>query len=310
MLLKQYIEASQRTNHTGDTLRDSIDRISVDKSFHVEHAIQGIITEAGELSEAFINKGGGANILEKIDEIDWVNVSEEIGDLLWYIALLLNTISENLDCLQRKWDFCLKSSPKVDGDLDEMICRSLIGMYVSVGRIVDLQKKHINYNCGFSQEDILCELFEDDCALMKNIFSICKVLKTKKNISVHGIMKKNVDKLRERYPEKFSYKKANARNLDGERKKLEDEKCEILKNIKDGKFRLEWKLKVSDDISSDDAEKLSVGMAHDGTDFLLVKNTSSVQISYQEALDKVSQVINSTNLDWSMNPIVFEKKYF
>lgn len=46
------------------------------KEIDILHAILGIVTEAGELAEGFITTG------------DKVNLKEEGGDLLWYIALL------------------------------------------------------------------------------------------------------------------------------------------------------------------------------------------------------------------------------
>lgn len=64
-----------------------IKRLSI--SPMLAHAIMGIVTEAGELEDAYkkwviYNK-----------EIDPVNLKEELGDLEWYIALLMRYLDTN-----------------------------------------------------------------------------------------------------------------------------------------------------------------------------------------------------------------------
>lgn len=91
------------------------------------HGIVGIATEGGELVESVIKS------MVNNKEIDLVNLSEEIGDVLWYIALLCNTFG----------------------------------------------------------------------------------------LSIENIMQQNIDKLKLRFPEKFTEENANKRNLESERQLLE-----------------------------------------------------------------------------------------
>lgn len=74
------------TNQIG--VNDVAERIGVDTL----HGILGIATEGVELIQA-INK----TIATK-EEFDVVNMKEEIGDIMWYIALLCNT--HNIDLKQ------------------------------------------------------------------------------------------------------------------------------------------------------------------------------------------------------------------
>lgn len=61
----------------------------------IEHAVMGIVTEAGELMDA-IKK---AKIYgEKLDK---VNLVEEVGDLMWYIAILADELKTNFEEI---WD--------------------------------------------------------------------------------------------------------------------------------------------------------------------------------------------------------------
>lgn len=61
------------------------------------HAVIGIATEAGELIEALID---GFSKLQKgvaaTDAFDHVNLREEVGDVLWYVQLLLNSIGSTI----------------------------------------------------------------------------------------------------------------------------------------------------------------------------------------------------------------------
>ena len=48
------------------------------------HMTMGIATEAGELLDVFKKE------LAYNKKVDWVNVGEEVGDLMWYIANFCN----------------------------------------------------------------------------------------------------------------------------------------------------------------------------------------------------------------------------
>lgn len=67
------------------------ERLSKKDTIRLLHASTGIETEGGEIADAlkrhiFYGK-----------PIDRVNLIEEAGDLLWYIAVLLNTVDSSFD---------------------------------------------------------------------------------------------------------------------------------------------------------------------------------------------------------------------
>lgn len=71
-------------------------------AFCYDYLIPGLAAEAGEISGKFakwIRDGD-------ISEVDfWQSISEEIGDVLWFLAVLSNEIGENLsDIAQRNLD--------------------------------------------------------------------------------------------------------------------------------------------------------------------------------------------------------------
>lgn len=55
------------------------------------HSILGIITESGELAEILYE------YLADENSIDYVNLSEEVGDLLWYQAMLLRSLDKSFE---------------------------------------------------------------------------------------------------------------------------------------------------------------------------------------------------------------------
>jgi NTP pyrophosphatase (non-canonical NTP hydrolase) len=116
MNIKQYIKESSRTcPDLGYREKNNL------------HMVLGISTESGELLDTFKKN------LAYRKNLDWVNIEEEIGDIMWYIS-----------------NFC-----------------------------------RIN------------------------------------NLDFENILDKNIEKLKIRYPEKFTEEKALNRNLDAERTKLE-----------------------------------------------------------------------------------------
>lgn len=69
MKINEYVKWTENTCATLDTRKEDI-----------VHMLFGIITEAGELTDIFKKS------LAYGKEVDWVNVNEELGDLMFYIA--------------------------------------------------------------------------------------------------------------------------------------------------------------------------------------------------------------------------------
>lgn len=60
------------------------------------HMLFGMSTEVGELQDIFKKN------LAYRKEVDWVNVEEEIGDLLWYIAVMCKINHFSLNAIMEK----------------------------------------------------------------------------------------------------------------------------------------------------------------------------------------------------------------
>lgn len=82
---KKYLELSDRTcKHVESLTMDA-------KQYDLMHATLGIAGEAGEIVDA-VKK---SVIYGK--ELDVANMREEIGDIMWYIALACRTLDFDLD---------------------------------------------------------------------------------------------------------------------------------------------------------------------------------------------------------------------
>ena len=87
MKWNEYVEKASRTDAPLATKRD-----------HDEHMVMGMVTEAAELLDVFKK-----NLAYK-KSIDLVNVKEEIGDYLWYLANFCRT--NNLD-IEEIMEMCI-----------------------------------------------------------------------------------------------------------------------------------------------------------------------------------------------------------
>ena len=64
------------------------------------HAVLGIVTEAGELTDAL--KRFIFYVPNDVCKVDKTNIAEELGDLMWYIALACNYLGVDFDTVQRQ----------------------------------------------------------------------------------------------------------------------------------------------------------------------------------------------------------------
>lgn len=83
-------ERSQQLLRTEAPITDEVVGRTVDNVRHV-HALFGLITETGELVDAFKKH------IFYGKPLDIVNVAEELGDLMWYVALLCDAAGVDLD---------------------------------------------------------------------------------------------------------------------------------------------------------------------------------------------------------------------
>jgi len=89
----------------------------------------------------------------------------------------------------------------------------LMGLSTEVGELIDIFKKNFAYK---KQIDWI-NVEEEVCDIMWYLINFCNI----NNIDIERALDKNIEKLKIRYPEKFTENNAINRNLDDERKILE-----------------------------------------------------------------------------------------
>lgn len=153
------------------------------------HCCVGITTELGELIEC----------------TDPVNMQEELGDLLWYAAEGVNA--------EKKWKFESMFSdikhPQFLADTVTPVQRAM----VAVGEMTDVVKRFIYYGKDLDMDRFYLNLN----LVCLQVIRICDA----NNFAISKIAYANIEKLKARYPDKFSEEKAVNRDLEMERQSLE-----------------------------------------------------------------------------------------
>lgn len=153
------------------------------------HMKLGVNTEVGEFLDA-IKK----HIAYK-RELDIINLGEEIGDIYWYLINEMRIEGEFIN--DSFFEFRLNRNISKDSD-------SPINLSDAASRLIDWSMEYNN------------SVMKDYYSLIVELMEISYKL----NLSTPDILIKNINKLKVRFPEKFTTENALNRNLDKEREVL------------------------------------------------------------------------------------------
>lgn len=166
------------------------------------HGVFGIAGEISEIHEAF------DDVFYDDRHVDLVNLQEEMGDICWYIANLSNALGYT-----PSWEYYPN---KGDGKPDYASFLIKVNKLSKIsGKMVDSCKRKVYYGVEIDEESFKTHID----SIIKVVCQACENLTT----TLENVQEKNVNKLRERYGDKFSEKSATERNLDKEREILENE---------------------------------------------------------------------------------------
>lgn len=182
-----YITYRRLAPRTMADVQDSYDEIDfkfLNDTLNELHCVMGLVTEIQEFWEGFFDN-------------DFVNMQEEIGDAFWYMANLENIRMIPLRQLE-----------------DRIVVDSEMGLTDLVGELLDVYKKKIFYRTLKHDEKINKYIR----AIKAGLIDAC----IEYQFDLPKILETNINKLKARYPEKFTTEKADNRDLDNERKILEE----------------------------------------------------------------------------------------
>lgn len=153
------------------------------------HSGLGMMTEISELQAA-------------LEKRDWVNVGEEVGDVLWYWAVAMHALQfGNLPARAPATTYMLAEA---------RTGRPLIAAICTWG---DLVRKDAIHSKAMKPEDALAALSD----VLDEACTLCEAV----SISPLQVMRRNIAKLRVRFPDKYDGVRFDQRDLEAERAVLE-----------------------------------------------------------------------------------------
>jgi len=174
-----------------------LDRLSDPCAHNFMHALAGITDELGELVAAS----------------DMPNVWEELGDLLWYLALAYEALGVRFDFSQELWWGEERNGYETNPYYH--ISQEAFTLFQFTAGLQGIFKAHVFYGRPLDKDLVELRLSR----MVKRVFRLCHVSGKRPEV----VMELNQKKLRKRFPEKFTEECANVRDLDAERAILEDE---------------------------------------------------------------------------------------
>lgn len=221
MTPNEYQRAALRTEYTPVYVHDHTDKPSLLLS-RLDHAAKGMCTEIGELKD----------MLKKHivygKPFDEVNVLEECGDQLWYLALAAAALDLPMAGLMphpKGWwtEEFDGSASHIKNDL-RMSAVDFGARVIFISAAAFDQELGLVISGGWTFE-LWAQKAPNDAGgrLRAQIEGVALVLRAC-GYTLEQAMERNIEKLRKRYPEKFTAEAALNRDLDGERAVLEGTK--------------------------------------------------------------------------------------
>lgn len=175
---------------------------------HIEHMAMGVVGEFGEIIDA-IKK---SEIYGK--ELDKVNLTEEVGDALWYAACLIDVfgLPEEYETFE---SLAAQTSLQKLENSRKAVVRHLLNMNHTVAGIAGALAAVTDLD---PDEDLnVAEVKDAAAGLLILLYGTALLL----DVDIYEAMDRNIAKLAKRYGDKYSDYNALNRDLDSERKLLE-----------------------------------------------------------------------------------------
>jgi len=214
LTLEEYIPLAYRTASARPEVKDLLPESIPDQM----HAMTGILTEVGELLDAW------KRYIWYGSKIDFVNLEEEIGDMCWYWALYMSSVLETCseDVIQNIMFLVTQelkyAKLKPAGEKEQTLPQlSQYACYSLVHVVSNMASTQAQWDVLLAEdEDVLyaAELVADPLTFIIHLASI-------HGFDFEVVLYKNIEKLKARFPDKFTEEAALNRDLVKERKILE-----------------------------------------------------------------------------------------
>lgn len=185
-------------------LSPMLERFSLKINARLLHGAIGLASELAEIREM-------ALMSEDDTELDVTNLKEEMGDLYWYMGIMVSELGVN--------PFTVFAHDAVElvqmSKTDRLRCLNMVidDMTIIIGTAIDMLKKTVIYGKELQVPALADQLLLLDYAIA-NALSLY-------GISPEQARQTNIDKLKARYGDKFTEAAALERDLVKEREILE-----------------------------------------------------------------------------------------
>jgi NTP pyrophosphatase (non-canonical NTP hydrolase) len=156
----------------------------------LQHAVLGICSECGELCELMEGE-----VLVR-EDVNKEHLGEELGDLLWYVALVANTCEIDMNTAYELHYLRADENPHSSKLGFVSYEYALLRLVRYGGEIADVVKRYVIYEKPFT-----VETKETLAKLIAKVISCAFLLGFDFGLKSEQIMTNNVEKLRKRYPE-------------------------------------------------------------------------------------------------------------
>lgn len=213
MNFDDYQKQALRTEHTPEFL------VAPVATRRMMHGVMGISTEVGELCETITKGLGGDDGSFCID--DRVGLVEEVGDVLWYMAITADALETPFSRFFHTNPVALRTerhlidthrregTSPVEGPLPDFC----LLMSSDAGFLQDVMKRHLIYGAPLDAGRAL--------SVLQHLASVICVFSESFGLSMDYATDRNIAKLRARFPEKYTTERVLSRDLDAERKALQ-----------------------------------------------------------------------------------------
>lgn len=186
MLLEDYQKLAFRTNPDLGEIYGLTKEVGL--KVNLSHMALGISSEVDEIDAAYTLSKNNLEDAQK-------NLTDEVGDIMWYVAGW---------CTFRGYDLKLVA---IGGT-------QTTTMYQAAFKLDDLAKKFLAYGKEFDERA--------DTHLLGDLVYSCQILCGQLDIDFSEVLRKNIEKLQIRYPDKFDQDAAINRDVEAEKKVFDD----------------------------------------------------------------------------------------
>ncbi len=152
----------------------------------MSYACMGLIEETGEMVAELRKPLFKGNFHEK--PLDLQNIKSELGDLMWYIALMCKNCNINMEELKKY----KANSTNIQMPMRERMIQIAINMGQVTGKIVENTRK--KYDINTQKEELIKNMSEQ----YRNINELAGLL----DITIEQILDENIRKVNSRYNDK------------------------------------------------------------------------------------------------------------